>query len=80
MSDYDNYDEYLAFDPNMPRCDIESLQKEIKHLKSKIDFLETSKDFDIGRLEEDCKTLAKKLLEVKPELEGWLKQNFKEYL
>lgn len=55
MSDYDNYDECLAFDPNMPRCDIE-------------------------RLQEDCKTLAKKLLEVKPELRGWLKVNFKEYI
>ena len=28
----------------------------------------------------DCQTLAKKLLQVKPELKGWLETNFKEYL
>ena len=28
----------------------------------------------------DCQTIAKKLLQVKPELKGWLETNFKEYL
>lgn len=28
----------------------------------------------------DCKTLAQKLLQVKPELREWLEVNFKEYL
>ena len=28
----------------------------------------------------DCRTLAKKLLQVKPELREWLEVNFKEYL
>ena len=29
---------------------------------------------------DDCRILAHKLLEVKPELEDWLKTNFGEYL
>lgn len=32
------------------------------------------------KLKTDCKTLSKKLLQVKPELRGWLEVNFKEYL
>ena len=31
-------------------------------------------------LKTDCRTLAKKLLQVKPELRDWLEVNFKEYL
>lgn len=29
---------------------------------------------------QDCRTLAKKLLKVKPELREWLEINYKEYL
>lgn len=32
------------------------------------------------KLKTDCKTLAQKLLQVKPELREWLEVNFKEYL
>lgn len=32
------------------------------------------------KIKADCKTLAKKLLQVKPELREWLEVNFKEYL
>lgn len=32
------------------------------------------------KLKTDCKTLAKKLLQVKPELREWLEVNFKKYL
>ena len=32
------------------------------------------------KLKTDCQTLAKKLLQVKPELRDWLEVNFKEYL
>ena len=32
------------------------------------------------QLKKDCKTLAQKLLQVKPELRGWLEVNYKEYL
>lgn len=32
------------------------------------------------KLKTDCKTLAQKLLQVKPELRDWLEVNFKEYL
>ena len=29
---------------------------------------------------DDCRTIAQKLLQVKPELREWLEVNFKEYL
>lgn len=61
----------------MPNCDIEELKKENKKLKERVDFLETSFDFDIGRLQEEVKILKNKLLEVKPELKEWLEKNFK---
>lgn len=32
------------------------------------------------KLKKDCKTLAQKLLQVKPELREWLEVNYKEYL
>lgn len=32
------------------------------------------------QLKTDCKNLAQKLLQVKPELRDWLEVNFKEYL
>lgn len=32
------------------------------------------------KLKTDCRTLAQKLLQVKPELREWLEVNFKEYL
>ena len=35
---------------------------------------------DNDKLKTDCKTLAQKLLQVKPELKEWLEVNFKEYL
>lgn len=35
---------------------------------------------DIEQMKEDMQILIKKLLEVKPELEDWIKLNFKEYL
>lgn len=64
----------------MPRDDIEALQEENKKLKSRLDFITTASDFDIGRMQDDCRVLVKKLLEVKPELEDWIKLNFGEYL
>lgn len=33
-----------------------------------------------AKLKTDCKTLAQKLLQVKPELREWLEVNYKEYL
>lgn len=35
---------------------------------------------EIEKLKTDCKTLAKKLLQVKPELRDWLEVNYGEYL
>ena len=35
---------------------------------------------DIEEMKEDIQLLIKKLLEVKPELEEWVKLNFREYL
>lgn len=56
------------------------VRRENEKLKSRLDFITTASDFDIGRMQDDCKTLANKLLEVKPELEEWVKLNFGEYL
>ena len=33
-----------------------------------------------AKLKTDCKTIAQKLLQVKPELREWLEINYKEYL
>lgn len=56
------------------------VRRENAKLKSRLDFITTASDFDISRMQDDCKILAKKLLEVKPELEDWLNANFGEYL
>lgn len=56
------------------------LKAENNKLKSRLDYITTASDYDIGRLQEDCHTLARKLLQVKPELREWLEVNFKEYL
>lgn len=37
-------------------------------------------EIENAKLKTDCKTLAQKLLQVKPELRDWLKINYKEYL
>ena len=60
----------------MPRDDIEELQKMANtFLAEKLYWeVEAKKDKD------NCKTLARKLLEAKPELEDWLKTRFGEYL
>ena len=36
--------------------------------------------YDIDEMKENIQILIKKLLEVKPELEEWVKLNFGEYL
>lgn len=67
----------------MPRCDIEKLQKRIKVLEQVGEMKQTLIDRTVeeeGKLRDNCKILAKKLLEVKPELEEWVKINFGEYL
>ena len=60
----------------MPRDDIEELQKMANtFLAEKLYWeVEAKKDKD------NCKIIAKKLLSVKPDLEGWIKKNFGEYL
>lgn len=67
----------------MPRCDIEKLQKRIKVLEQVGEMKQTLIDRTVeeeGKLRDNCKILAKKLLDVKPELEEWVKLNFGEYL
>lgn len=44
------------------------------------DFKETAYDFDISEIKDDFKIIIKKLLQTKPELEEWIKLNFKGYL
>lgn len=73
-----------------PTSDIIELKNEIKKLKERNDSL-NNRDINLCRiannirdenfeLKTDCKTLAQKLLQVKPELREWLEVNFKEYL
>lgn len=64
----------------MPRDDIEELQEENNVLKETVSYLEIVLKKAKERRNGDCKILAKKLLEVKPELEDWLKTRFGEYL
>lgn len=67
----------------MPRDDIEDLQKRIKVLEQVGEMKQTLIDRTVeeeGKLRDNCKTLAKKLLEANPELEEWVKLNFGEYL
>ena len=67
----------------MPRDDIEELQKRIKVLEQVGEMKQTLIDRTVeeeGKLRDNCKILAKKLLSVKPELEEWIKVNFGEYL
>lgn len=57
------------------------LQAENAQLKKwceEFNALEVYKEND--KLKTDCRTLAQKLLQVKPELREWLEINFKEYL
>lgn len=67
----------------MPRDDIEALQEELISLRTTCKDLRNTciesrnREF---KTQQDCKILAKKLLEVKPELEEWVKLNFGEYL
>lgn len=67
----------------MPRDDIEKLQKDIQTLKEYLGGsyqLIIERNFTIEKQKKDLTVLARKLLEVKPELEEWVKLNFGEYL
>ena len=67
----------------MPRDDIEKLQKDIQTLKEYLGGsyqLIIERNIIIEKQKQDLTILAKKLLEVKPELEDWIKLNFREYL
>ena len=64
----------------MPRDDIEALQEENNVLKETVSYLEIVLEKAKERRNRDCKILTKKLLEVKPEIEDWIKKNFGEYL
>ena len=55
----------------LPTCDNDII---VEVLAPVLSFKEQQK------LTSDCKTLAQKLLQVKPELREWLEVNFKEYL
>ena len=67
----------------MPRDDIEALQEELISLRTSCgDWYNACIEARNGefKAQQDCKILAKKLLEAKPELEDWIKLNFWEYL
>jgi hypothetical protein len=73
--------EQLAF-PIPPGVEMELVgieKNELKRLKTREkEYLE---QFARSlKLANDCITLARKLLQVKPELRGWLETNYKEYL
>ena len=55
----------------LPTCDNDII---VEVLAPVLSFKEQEK------LKSDCKTLARKLLRVKPELRGWLEVNYGEYL
>lgn len=52
------------------------LQEENKNLRATIGFIRNE---NVKR-NNDCKTLAQTILEVRPDFRGWLELNFKEYL
>ena len=52
------------------------LEKDLGIAHSTCDYIFNEKEKAVN----DCKTLAQKLLQVKPELRDWLEVNFKEYL
>lgn len=52
------------------------LEKDLGIAHSTCDYIFNEKEKAVN----DCKTLAQKLLQVKPELREWLEVNFKEYL
>lgn len=67
----------------MPRCDIEALKKENIKLKEMVSYTPEEWNTMLRTIEREkinIQLLIKKLLEVKPELEEWVKLNFGEYL
>ena len=74
----------------MPRCDIEKLQNRIVELEDMLSECElklSARDIECEvfynenvEYKKELKILAHKIIEVKPELEEWIKLNFGEYL
>ena len=72
------YEEYR----NLQHCWVEELE-ENGQLKEQQETLEDAYNELVcinANLEDNCKTLAQKLLQVKPKLKEWLEVNFREYL
>lgn len=71
--------DYLAFPPGVEMKLVGIEKNELARLKTmEKKYLEQfAKSL---KLADDCIALAKKLLQVKPELREWLEVNFKEYL
>ena len=58
-------------------CELVGIEKQVwESTLNRSMVLQASND----KLKTDCRTLAQKLLQVKPELRDWLEINFKEYL
>ena len=64
-------------------CKLELARKENRQLKERLkktQELELEVRKENARLKTDCRTVAQKLLQVKPELRDWLEVNYGEYL
>lgn len=65
----------------MPRDFVPLTQyTELKNEFLKLNNRRNKLEIENAKLKTDCRTLAQKLLQVKPELREWLEVNFKEYL
>lgn len=53
---------------------------ELKNNFLKLNDRRNKLEIENTKLKIDCRTLAQKLLQVKPELREWVEVNFKEYL
>ncbi len=71
-SDYSEDYEYIS------DTVIKDFFTEVSEIKEVLEQVPSFKEYI--KLKTDCKTLAHKLLQVKPELRDWLEINFKEYL
>lgn len=90
-----SYEEWKAqqnYEEHQKKCISIYENKEKQHTDDAIAYNELKESFDLiksslysmtkvwNSTREDCKTLAQKLLQVKPELREWLEVNYGEYL
>ena len=95
LSELPTYEEWKAqqnYEEHQKKCISIFENKEKQHTDDAIAYNELKESFDLiksslysmtkvwNSTSEDCRTLTKKLLQVKPELRDWLEVNYKENL